>query len=57
MENSDDMMKAATELIDSKNRGGLVYPTSFTLQLTMLMETWAYITTHDSRQVASCPPN
>ena len=38
MENSDDMMKAATELIDSKNRGGLVYPTSFTLQLTMLME-------------------
>ena len=36
MEDNDVMMKAAAELIVSKDRGGLVYPTKFTIELAMV---------------------
>ena len=38
MEDNDVMMKAAAELIVSKDRGGLVYPTKFMIELAMVLE-------------------
>lgn len=38
IEEDEDLMNAAAELIERKNRGGLVYPTRFMLQVVMVLE-------------------